>query len=133
MKVTFGPCILSCSPLAVHPPPPSSLNAGSYIISNKLKNDITSVLNNNICLFHKNVNDFLIKILEKCTFSLNSINLKYGFTVVVSDNPLHETRYNPLVDDFKIQRTLTGQVTITIEEAKPLFFYNHENIIYFIC
>lgn len=30
----------------------------------------------------------------------NSINLKYGFTVVVSDNPLHETRYNPLVDDF---------------------------------
>ena len=34
---------------------------------------------------------------------------------------------NPLVDDVKIKKNLKGQVTITISEAKILFYYNFDN------
>ncbi len=34
---------------------------------------------------------------------------------------------NPLVDDFKIKKNLNGQVTIIINEAKILFYYNFDN------
>jgi cell division septal protein FtsQ len=60
---------------------------------------------------------------------IQAINLDDSFPMIKLTSGYLKDKFKnmPLIDDFKLKKNLKGQVTITIEEAKILFFYNYDN------
>ena len=60
---------------------------------------------------------------------IQAIGLEESFPMIKFNNGYLKNKFKdiPLISSFKIKKNLKGQVTIIIEEAKILFYYDYEN------
>ncbi len=60
---------------------------------------------------------------------IQTIGLEDSFPMIKFTKGYLKNKFNdlPLVDSFNIKKSLNGKVTITIKEAKVLFYYDYEN------
>ena len=60
---------------------------------------------------------------------IQAIHLEDSFPMIKVTKSYLKDKFKdmPLIDSFKLKRNLKGQVTITITEAKVLFYYNYDN------